>query len=326
MTWTIPLRHKAFPAPYSSLLPSTFVVDELDLLWAALTVGRPNRQTVYAHGQYSIDEAMFRQAMVRANLRLDWPGSYLMHSPSFAALDPTEKGWVNFSLGMIFAKIFAAKFLGVPWLIHFKWYAQNSPVWMPSGGSTPDFVGPNPSTGEYHVIEAKGRVGGFSTKVIEVAKNQARQPIRIAGVSPTTRIGTLLFRFGKTKLALACEDPDEDERPAIELKETLQTWQQYYRLAWELHNLDENERSAFKTLTGISLKIVRPMADHIQRLMSADPKQDWQLIVKEIKRWAASDGTFIMRKMTGESPDRRIFADGLELTYTPLARKIGDQS
>ena len=294
MVWKIPLRHDAFPAPYNSQLPPTFNVDELDLLWAALTVGRPNRGNVYAHGQYSLDEALFRQAMVRANLRLDHSGQNLAHSPAFTALDPTEKGWVNFSLGMIFAKIFAAKFLDVPWLMHFKWYAQNYPGGMPSNGSTPDFVGQNPKTGEYHVLEAKGRVGGYSAKVVRDAKLQAQQPITISGVSPTTRIGTLLYRLNKTDLAFACEDPDEDDRPSIALTETLETWREYYRLAWALHNLEETQRTALKSLTGLTIRLVLPVADLVGELMSIDRAGDWQPIVDEIKRWSASHDEYCL--------------------------------
>jgi len=39
-----------------------------DILWAAMTVGRPNRHDVFHHGTASIHEAIFRTSLVRMAL------------------------------------------------------------------------------------------------------------------------------------------------------------------------------------------------------------------------------------------------------------------
>ena len=239
-----------------------------------------------------------------------------MHSPAFDALDPTEKGWINFQLGMIFTKIFAAKYLNVPWLMHFKWYAGSNPLWQQPGGSTPDFVGQNPSTGEYHVLEAKGRVGGFSTKTLEEAKEQSRQPVTVFGQAPATRVGALLYRSGKTNLAFACKDPEEDDRPLIELEESAETWRQYYRLVWDLNNLDDEKRLAIKRLTGVSVKLVDPVASHVGRIMLGKNDDDWQPSVDAIKAWSADRDEAVIRKLKDDPSSRRVFSDGIELSYS----------
>ena len=280
-------------------------------------MGRPNRYQVYRHGQFSIDEATFRLAAVRANLQLETRTSGLLHSSAFRALDPTEKGWTNFSLGMLFAKMFAAKYLDVPWLIHFKWFAKHYPVPMHNGGSTPDFVGLAPASGDYHVLEAKGRSSGLSIPVLAAAKDQARMPIRVHGQVPATRVGTLLYRVATDKLAFACEDPDELEGEPIELKETLATWQQYYRIPWALHNMDEDERDAMRRLTGVSLKMNVEIAEVVGRLMSLedDSRQDWRRLRDELVRWAAGDVGKVLRKLSEEPPHYRQFPDGCVLSY-----------
>lgn len=321
MGWTIPFQHSKFSASRQQRLDQKFVVDELDVLWGALTVGRPNRLSVYAHGQFSIDEAIYRIGVVRANLRLDSPGAYLTHSPAFDALDPTEKGWINFQLGMIFAKIFAAKYLDLPWLMHFKWFASNNAVAMKSGGSTPDFVGENPATGEFHVLEAKGRVSGFSSKTLREAQEQAAQALTVSGQVPVTRVGTLLHRFGKVNLAFACRDPDSDDKPPVELKETLDTWRNYYQVVWDLHNMEKEQQEALQRLTGLSVRLVDPVADYVGKLMSDKAADEWQKARDAIKEWSADQGEAIVRMLSDDPPGRRIFADGLELQYQPPAYK-----
>lgn len=315
MAWTIPFTSTGF----TPALSTSFRVDELDIFWAALTVGRPNRYQVYRHGQFSIDEATFRLAVVRANLQLETRTSGLLHSSAFRALDPTEKGWTNFSLGMLFAKIFAAKYLDAPWLIHFKWFATHYPVTMHNGGSTPDFIGFSPASGDYHVLEAKGRSGGLSNPVLASAKDQARMPIRVHGQVPATRVGTLLYRVATDRLAFACADPDELEGEPIKLKETLGTWQQYYRIPWALHTMGEDERAAIRRLTGVSLKMNPEIAKVVGRLISLeeDSRQDWRRLRNELVRWASNQGAGVLHRLSDDPSSYRQFPDGCILSYQP---------
>jgi hypothetical protein len=90
-----------------------------DVLWAAVTVGRPDIFHVFRHGQSSVYEAIFRWAMVRMALQQRGPrGQKLVRTDAFKHMDPTEKGAVNYFLGLIVCKLFASKLLDSPWTLH----------------------------------------------------------------------------------------------------------------------------------------------------------------------------------------------------------------
>ena len=89
-----------------------------DLLRAALTVGRPNTAYVFAHGDPSYHEALFRLSLVRMALEERPFGGALYRTDAFRSLDPTEKGAVSYFLGMTICKLFASRLLHTPWLLH----------------------------------------------------------------------------------------------------------------------------------------------------------------------------------------------------------------
>jgi len=90
-----------------------------ELLWAAVTVGRPNRQYVFHHGMASKYEALFRLSLVRMALEQSGPrGNRLRRTTAARTLDPSEKGAVNYFLGLAVAKLFADKCLDAPWMLH----------------------------------------------------------------------------------------------------------------------------------------------------------------------------------------------------------------
>ena len=117
----IPYETVGFPP---EILPNesghlTFTWD--DLLWA----GRDCRATESVprfstrHGISSIYEAFFRWSLVRMALeQRDLMSSYLCRTNAAKALDPTEKGAVNYFLGMTVCKLFATRLLNTPWLLH----------------------------------------------------------------------------------------------------------------------------------------------------------------------------------------------------------------
>ena len=70
-----------------------------DILWAAVTVGRPKLYYVFRHGEASLFEAIFRWSLIR--MALEQRGCNLYRTDAFKSLDPTEKGAVNY-LGIIY--------------------------------------------------------------------------------------------------------------------------------------------------------------------------------------------------------------------------------
>ena len=77
-----------------------------EVIWSALTVGRPNLHYVFQHGDASLFEGLFRVSLVRMAMEQYGDGAFRFRRTAAAkALDPTEKGSVNYFLGMTFCKL-----------------------------------------------------------------------------------------------------------------------------------------------------------------------------------------------------------------------------
>ena len=101
MALHIGYRSEGFPATMTLLQGHrTLTTSWNDLLWAAITVGRPNRQFVFQHGAQSLYEALFRLSLVRMALEEQGWGGRLRRTDAARTLDPTEKGAVNYFLGL----------------------------------------------------------------------------------------------------------------------------------------------------------------------------------------------------------------------------------
>ena len=219
----------------------TVHISSAKLCWAAITVGRPGKAAVRSFGTYSKYEALFRWNMVRAAIRIDGPLEHFQNTDLFNALDPTEKGGVNFYLGMIFAKIAAQDLLGIPWLIHFHWMTKNHSIPLTKGQSSPDLLGLSPATGNWSVFEAKGKVGGYSSKLMEKAKSQASNLTIVDGVSCERYVGTQLYRNSSKQLKFAWEDPEPDDRMPWELETNREMWRRYYAVAYAIYEAQSRE-------------------------------------------------------------------------------------
>ena len=69
----------------------------MTILWAAITVGRPDVIHVFQHATASLYEAIFRWSMVRMSLQQRGRrGQKLVRTDLFKRMDPTEKGAVNY--------------------------------------------------------------------------------------------------------------------------------------------------------------------------------------------------------------------------------------
>lgn len=286
MTWTIYITSGKFPSspsPYYQPKTHQLSFSKSDLLWSAITVGRPNMNAVFQHGPWSIYEALFRWNLIFANLDFSNLNGPLAYSPAFHALDATEKAGVNFFLGMTFAKLIAYKQLGVPWLHHFdNFNITNRAVKLP-GNSRPDFVGLHPD-GSWHILEAKARARGFRQSVLDYGKKQARQVQTVDSVQPATAIGTLLFPF-YGELCFQWEDPEPVKEGGIGLEETAAVWKSYYSLPMALAQLGGNLKAAFSTITGFEISMSNKISDAVQRL-SEDP-ENWRNWRDNIVSWSS---------------------------------------
>lgn len=200
-----------------------------DLLWAAVTVGRPNRHYVFRHGLASRYEALFRWSLVRMALEQSGPSAYRLRRTAAAkTLDPSEKGAVNYFLGLAICKLFADSLLNVPWMIHLDVFRPTLDPLL-KGRSRPDLIGQNLS-GEWVVLECKGRASEPNGLAKDKAKEQAQRVISVSGAVPSLSVGGITY-FRNDVLEFFWRDPPVEpervERP-IEVVVEPRDWRHYY--------------------------------------------------------------------------------------------------
>jgi hypothetical protein len=210
MSLSIPYEADGFPAGGPVANRSASLTVSWDkLLWAALTVGRPNRQYVFRHGSASLYEALFRLSLVRMALEQSGPlGRRLRRTAAVKSLDPTEKGAVNYFLGMTVAKLFAAELLATPWMVHLDVFRPRLNAVL-TGRSRPDMVGQSTS-GQWIALECKGRVSPPSEDSKSKATVQAQRVISVGGAAPSFAIGAITY-FRNDTLHFFWRDPESDE-------------------------------------------------------------------------------------------------------------------
>lgn len=227
---SIDYESEHFPPGRNLAVSGTLAISWGDILWAALTLGRPNLNFVFRHGQGSRYEALFRLSLVRMALEQRPTGSRLRRTNAFKALDPTEKGAVNYFLGMTFCKLFADRLLNTPWLLHLDVFRQQLTPATLGGRSRPDLVGQEVNGGAWHVFESKGRASKPGSREKTKAKSQAQRLVRLSNRACDLHIGAITY-FSSDTLRFYWRDPDPekpDELPSLDLDVPEGAWRNYY--------------------------------------------------------------------------------------------------
>jgi hypothetical protein len=218
---------------------ATLATDWDELLWSAITVGRPNRQFVFQHGQASMYEALFRLSLVRMAVEQSGPAGYRLRRTTAAnSLDPSEKGAVNYFLGMAVCKLFAAKLLSAPWLVHLDVFRPQLNPQL-SGRSRPDLIGQT-ETGQWLSFESKGRASTPKSDAKNKAKQQAERCISVNGTPLSYHIGGIMY-FENDVLQFFWRDPTPQRHGppnAIAVSLSDDAWRHYYLPVLELVRSD----------------------------------------------------------------------------------------
>jgi len=198
-----------------------------EIVWAAITVGKPGASCLLAHGWHSLSDLVVRSHTVYANLLER--SSNLERSTFYLSLDPTEKSGVSYFMGMVAAKVLGARLLGTPWLFHVSMVNALGGSVSLVGKSQPDLIGLRRNR-DWVVMEAKGRTSGFSASAMRAAKQQTQQLRKVNGQFPALRVA-VQASFNPT-LEWEIEDPEEFEKDAPDLQFSLETaWEMYYSAA-----------------------------------------------------------------------------------------------
>ena len=253
-----PAQQHAFQIPYTSQdFPhgvvkdaGTLTTDWHELLWATLTVGRPNTAYVFAHGEASYHEALFRLSLVRMALEKRPFIQSLLRTDAFQSLDPTEKGAVSYFLGMAVCRLFAYRLLDITWLLHLDVFRSQLKPEVLGKRSRPDLVGMDDS-GAWHSFECKGRSSVPSTDDRQKAKAQAQRLVRVDSANCSLHVGAISF-FRRDTLQFHWRDPDPghaQELEPLEVDLPHAAWRHYYAHALALDNASQTEQIPDSRLT-----------------------------------------------------------------------------
>lgn len=217
-----------------------------ELIWAAVTVGRPNRQYVFKHGQASVYEALFRLSLVRMALQQRPAGRRLRRTEAAKTLDPSEKGAVSYFLGMTLCKLFAARLLKAPWLLHLDVFRPELDVHL-TGRSRPDLIGQT-NDNRWVALESKGRLSIPNNDAKNKAKAQAERVVSIDGISPSYHVGGIAF-FRNDVLRFFWRDPEPTNKgKRIECTVDDADWRYYYEPVFEfVQSREQLDRNSSET-------------------------------------------------------------------------------
>jgi len=257
-----------------------------DLLWAAVTVGRPNRLYVFQHGLSSMYEALFRWSLVRMALEQSGPrGQRFRRTAAARNLDPSEKGAVNYFLGMATCKLFAARLLDARWLLHLDVFRPAlDPVL--SGRSRPDLVGQT-VTGDWLAFESKGRASAPHSDTKDKAKVQVQRCVSVNGTPVCYHVGGIAY-FKRDVLWFWWRDPmPQQPKQALELSVSQEQWQHHYMPVLALIQADSDQLERM-----LAEQVVMPV-EHLDIQTGVFP-QVLTLLTEgqwgEAKQWCAQNG------------------------------------
>ena len=216
-----------FPAnPHVTNGQGALTIEWDALLWAAITVGRPNRYHVFRHGLASMYEVIFRFSMVRLALEQQTGSAFLTRTNAAETLDPSEKGAINYFLGLVFCRLFAAEMFDAPWALHLDVFHRQIGDVLHTG-SRPDLVAQR-HDGNWIVFESKGRKASPTAADKQKAKEQASRITSINGRVPLANIAGIFYHYPNVaKFFMRDPEPDKDSGFALEAPENV--WRIYYQ-------------------------------------------------------------------------------------------------
>ena len=283
-----------------------------ELLWAAITVGRPNRQYVFRHGDASRYEALFRWSLIRMALEQRGPTAYrLRRTAAVRTLDPTEKGAVSYFLGMTLCKLFSARLLDAPWVLHLDVFRPMLNAVL-RGRSRPDLVGQT-SSNDWVVLESKGRVSAPNAGAKNKAKQQAQRVISVNGAPPSFCVGCITY-IQREVLQFYWRDPEPEatkHREVIRVTGDDGIWRHYYSPVLELVRSQPEDfgemllKPSLMSVTGLDIAVgIHPfILEHLVHARWGDAKQSClQMADKLHQSDYQADGIRVVAGSTWSSP------------------------
>jgi hypothetical protein len=174
------------------------------LTWGAITVGA----TPVALGARPrpFIEMSWRAAVVEASVEEEASSGRWIMTDGYYRLDRSEKSAISYFLGMTQAKVTCDMLLNVPHLVHLD--AILALQGRSTNVSRPDLVGFDYASMTYSItVEAKGRTGGRTKRVVSNAKEQAKLLPTVVGTTSNLRVASVAFFGSDYRWRAYLEDP-----------------------------------------------------------------------------------------------------------------------
>ncbi len=205
------VKFQSTPPGSGGMVPTSWA----KYLWSAATVGRKNWKDLIQKRAFSALEFTTKALRIQTYLRTR--EDFIVKSPIYCRLDPTEKGHVEYDIGQTDAKLVADKLFDTPWLMHLSLYEKDLNVTY-TGSERPDLIGLTRSL-NWIVIEAKGTGGQLKKNTLEDAKKQTQAISTINGNRPKLRVvaGSQFDKSGTLEMVLRDPDDHLEQAPGIEI-------------------------------------------------------------------------------------------------------------
>lgn len=177
-----------------------------DLIRSAITVGKKSWEQVYITPYFSEREVLFRIEMIYAFLVMSKSDDYLRKSENFYTMDPSEKGAINYFLGMIFSHLMSCWKFNVVWLVHLDSFDKSKIERNTKSRMKPDFIGITKENKKI-VVEAKGWTDKKQERV-EKAKQQLNAVLSVNNEKDILKIASVFYEKNKS-LFLDIVDPED---------------------------------------------------------------------------------------------------------------------
>ena len=301
----IPVESHGFPANTVPNVNRELSVTWDDVVWAAVTIGRPSLYYVFARGKPSIYEAIFRWSLAKMTIerRLGHPPRFV-RTDAARNLDPTEKGMANYFLGMTVCKLLADKFLGTPWLLHLDVFRRHLDIEI-RGRSRPDLIGQSTHTSEWHGFECKGRVSNPGPAEKAKAKEQAVRVKSVDRARCSLHIAAITYFRNEVLSFYWCDPPSpEDGEDPIHVLLPDDAWQYYYGLIAEVVAFAERSESP-----GIDIESAR-WRDGNENLHVSVEQSDIEVVVHRAIEKHLSAGQWEQARLAARDAAPQISEEG----------------
>jgi hypothetical protein len=202
-----------FPKSFSNDFRDANTIPDVswdELVWAAITVGKPEFDHLLKFGILSCYEMLMRIYMLQVNFMESAAGKF-EHTPVYNSLDPSEKNALSYFMGLTMAKLLANRFLDTSWLVHLDRFSGKlvfKPKTKDDPNLRPDLIGLDDQK-RWVVMEAKGRSNGAPNSLIKTAKAQTANLNEIDGKQPYIRVACAAYATPAGILSAKWADPVE---------------------------------------------------------------------------------------------------------------------